>query len=450
MDTHRFAACLLFVGMTISVFSFGQTATSSAAPTLTLDDAVTIAIHENRQLKISGLDVARARESVAAARTNFFPQLNSYVLSGIPLERLSFTIPAGTLGVYPSTGPIPGKTSTISTPERFSSFIYASAGQPLTQLYKVNLAVREAGLGLDLTKESLRAQHQETVRQVKEAYHQLAETQSEISSAEAGVKYLEELSQLMDRNLKQQTVLLSDSLIVKAKLKQQRYQLLTLQDAFDLQKESFNRLLGRDVRTAFTVEPQPAPDALELDLEAARKRALEQRAEIREARLQSEVAEMEVRREKAEYIPDLSLQVTYLSFQNINFLPENFASLGFAFSWQPFDWGYKKHKTGELKAVAQQKGLTEQDAEQLILVDVDQKYRKLNEARMLLEANGDARTAEQQKLQEMTRGFDQKTILLSGLLEQQATVSQAEAKYQEALANFWTARADFERALGDD
>jgi outer membrane protein TolC len=246
----------------------------------------------------------------------------------------------------------------------------------------------------------------------------------------------------------QQTVLASDSLTVRAKLKQQRYQLLTLQDAFELQKQSLNHLLGRDLRTQFTVEMQPDSDIAESDLKIAREEALEQRPEVREARLQTKSAQFDVRRERAEYIPDLSVQVSYSSFQNVNFLPQNAGNVGFLLQWQPFDWGYKKHKIRELKAVSEQKVLTEQDAEQRVLLDVEEKFRKLAQARMLLDAQTDSREAEQVKLRETTNRYAQQTALLSDLLQQQSVVSQADAQYEQALAGFWTSRAEFEKAVG--
>ncbi len=450
----RLSTACLFVAVwvTIPIGVWGQAAkpTPADAPMLTLDQALNIAVHNNRQLQISGLDVVKAHESLAEVRTNFFPVLKSFGLGGFPFRPISFTFPAGVLGVYPTVGPIPAQNSTITTPQRPTGSINASADQALTQLYKLDLAAHAAFISLQLAREAERAQHQETVREVKTAYRQLAQAQAEVGSAEAAVKYLTELSELTDRRLEQQTVLLSDSLAVKANLKQQRYQLLTLQDSFEVQEESFNRLLARDVHSAFSVEPQPSPEFAELDLDAARKQALEQRPEIREARLRVASAKVDVRREKAEYIPDLSLNVTYVSFQNVAFLPKNYSSVGLALSWQPFDWGYKKHRIGELKATAEQKGLSEEDIEQQVIVEVDQKYRTLNEARMLLDADADARQAAQQKLKEMTNSYELKATLLSGLLEQQSAVSKAETEYQHALAACWTAKANFDRAIGED
>jgi outer membrane protein TolC len=420
----------------------------SVAPLLTLDEAVRIATGNNRDIHISELNVIKARETVAQTRTNYFPKLDTNVLAGVPLQPLNFTVPAGSFGTYPATGPIPATNSSIRSPVRIGAFIDASAAQPLTQLYKVKLAVEQARLGTDLAREGVRGQEQEITRQVKDAYYQLAQLQTQVESAKATVHALMALSTVMEQRLSAQTVLVSDSLTVKARLKQQRYQLLVLQNDSEVQKQSLNHLLGRDLRTQFTVEMQPAQDTAESDLEIARKQALEQRPELREARLQTKSAQLEVRRERAEYIPDLSLSVNYLSFQNVNFLPQNAGSVGFSLKWQPFDWGYKKHRIRELKAATEQKVLTEQDAEQRVLLDVDDKFRKLGEARMLMDAETDAREAAQVKLREVTDRFTQQSALLPDLLQQQSVATQSDAQYQQALAGFWTARAEFEKAIG--
>jgi hypothetical protein len=77
------------------------------------------------------------------------PKLNSYVPAGAPLQQLNFTVPAGTFGTFPATGPIPATASSITSPVQFGALIYATATQPLTQLYKVKLGVQQTRLGTD-------------------------------------------------------------------------------------------------------------------------------------------------------------------------------------------------------------------------------------------------------------------------------------------------------------
>jgi outer membrane protein TolC len=416
---------------------------------LTLDEAVQIATSQNREVKISEIDVTKAKEEVTQTRTNYFPTLNANVLAGSLLQPINFTVPAGTFGTYPGTGPVPSKDSSIRSPARIGAFVYGSAAQPLTQIYKVGLAVRQARLSVALSKEAVRAQEQETRRQVKDAYYKLAQLQAQVESANASVEALIELSKLTEQRLVHETVLASDSLTVKAKVRQARYQLLVAQDSLVVQKQDLNQLLGRDLVTPFSVEIQPFGEVAEWDLHAALKQALDQRPELREAHLQVKIAEMDVRRERAKYIPDLSLAVNYLGFQNTNFLPQNIGTAGLQLQWQPWDWGYKKHRIAEFKATTQQKELAELDSQQKVLLEVGDKYRKLGEARILLQAQIDQRDAAQARMREVSDRYKVKASLLADVLEQTAEVSKADAEYQQALSGFWTARAEFEKVIGE-
>ena len=426
-----------------------EPATAPDATILTLEEALDLASGGNKQVQITTLDIVKAREGLAQAKTGFLPQTHAYALPGYELDRVSSTIPVGIFGIYPGIGPIPGKP-VVSTPAQFAAYIYAYAAQPVTQLYKANLGVKEARLAVTLAEENVRARKQEVRSQVREAYAELAQLQAAIDSAKAAANYLSELSALTDRNLKAETVLRSDAMIVHARLKAQMAELLTLEDSLKLSKEAFNRLIGRDVRTEFVIAPEPEPQWSEIDLEAARQTALQQRPEIREARLQTEIAALDVRRVKADYLPNVSVQLSYWGFQNVAFLPQNVASAGISFDWQPLDFGFKKHRIQELRATESQKRLGEEDVEQSVILDVDTNQHKVNETRALLEADSEMVGAERQKLQEMTRLYEQHAIILSELLQQQSAVAQADARYQESLAAYWTAKAKFQQALGEE
>jgi outer membrane protein TolC len=312
LNTFLFRLLLILsLQVTFVADAWAQTSEpDSPTPLLTLDEAIRIATGANRDIRISKLEIVKAQETVAQARTNYFPKLDANVLAGAPLQPLNFAVLAGTFGTYPGIGPIPGKNSNITSPVRLGAFVNASAAQPLTQLFRVNLAAQQARLGINLAKEGVRAQSQETVQQVKEAYYQVAQLQAQVASARAAVQTLTELSTLTGQRLAQETVLQSESLTVKAKLKQQRYQLLAAEDALVLQKQNLNRLLGRGLRTPLSVQMLAFGELVEWDLDTARKQALEQRPEVREAKLQTKIADMDVRREHANYIPDLSVQVS--------------------------------------------------------------------------------------------------------------------------------------------
>ena len=434
----------------VAVVFLAAAATTGAQTTsvLTIDDAVALALKGNRQVQSAALDVFRAREESAALKTTRLPQFQIYVLGGELLREVSFTVPQGALGSFAATGPIPAQSQTVTQPRQFAGFIMGQAMQPVSQLWKIHLALISSQIHEELAQQRLRQKRQDTEQSVRELYYQIVQTQAQIESAEANVKTLVALQPEIDRKLVELAVLKSDSLAVRARLSQQRYELVKFRDASKTQKESFNRLLGRDLKTEFSVEVEPLPAVAEIDLAAAQSVALRQRPEIQEARLQTKEAETEVRRQRAEYIPDIGAGFTYATFPNVSFLPQNFLSAGFLVQWEPFDWGRKRHKANSLRAATKQSTLAERDTEQKILLDVNSKFRALAEARMLLDTTALTQQEQREKLRETMNRYGEKAALLSDALHQQGAAIQADSEYQSALAGFWKAKADFDRALG--
>jgi len=431
------------LGLLVAVICCAQ-----PASVLTVDDAVTLALKGNREVLSAALEVDRAREDTAALRTKRLPQFQIFALGGVPLTRATATVPTGALGTYPGTGPIPGPNVSVTTPRQLSGVIVGQALQPVSQLWKIHLDLISSRIREEAAQQRLRQKRQETAQSVRQLYDQIAQTQAQIESAEAEEKTLAELQIETDRKLVELAVLKSDSLDVRARLSRQRYQLVKLRDSGKTQKETFNRLLGRDLRTEFSVELEPLPAPEEIELTGAQNLALRRRPEIQEARLQTKKAENDVRRQRAEYIPDISTGLTYAAFPNVSFLPQNFAIAGFVLQWQPFDWGEKRHKMRSLGAAVKQATLSERDAEQQIVLDVNSKFRALAEARMRLDTTALTQEAQRETLRETMNRYREKAVLLSGALQQQTAMVQADSDYQDALAAFWKAKADFDRALG--
>jgi outer membrane protein TolC len=107
----------------------------------------------------------------------------------------------------------------LQAPQRLSAVIYGTAQQPLTQLYKVHLAVAEAQLGVRSASEQLRQAHQDLTRQVRESYYSISQAQSQLHATETALAYLKELSVEAQNNLTQQTVLQADAMTETAKPK---------------------------------------------------------------------------------------------------------------------------------------------------------------------------------------------------------------------------------------
>jgi outer membrane protein TolC len=315
-------------------------------------------------------------------------------------------------------------------------------------LVRIHLFASEQRLKVDAAQFSSKESGQRLTDDVRQAYYDVLQSQSQQESQESTVKYLEELQQLTERRFNQQAALEADKLDVKAELAKAVYQLTTIEDTLADRKEVLNHFLGRDLQTDFSVETVPETLPEEQDLITARAIALEHRPELKLATNRVSQARLETKIEKTHYIPDISIQASYLSTANISLLPQNIGSIGALLTWQPWDWGQKRHNVAQKVDAEEQAALSADDTRDQIFLDVNSNFRHLREARAQLAAADAARDAGREKLRNQQEAYSQQSILLSDLLKQQASVADAEEQYREVLLGYWRARADFEKALG--
>jgi outer membrane protein TolC len=420
------------------------------ADVLTLDRAIELARANNRETKRAKFDIDRQREITAEAKTSLYPRFDTYLLGTELLQPLDFTIKAGQLGTYAATGPIPSKNTDLHTPARPIVVASITATQPITQIPRIRFSVAEQRLNEDLSRQTYAQTDQQVVGDVRRAYYSLLQSQSEVESQRATIHSLQELDHLTQRRLQEKAVLKADSLRVKAEAAKAKYQLLVIEDALSDRKEALNRLLGRDLLVDFSIEAVPNALPEELDLQAARRLALTQRPEIKMASIKQKQANLETKLEKTRYLPDISIQANYLTPAGIDFLPQNIGGIGALLTWQPWDWGQKRHNIAGKVNAEHQAALTVEDARDQVLVEVDSEFRKLREARAQLAVAESARDAEEERLRNQTEAYSQQAALLSDLMQQQASLATSDDQYQQALLAFWTTRADFEKALGEE
>jgi outer membrane protein TolC len=435
---------LLLLGSGFSTFA------QDAARVLTLEDAVSLAQANNRLVKNAQLSVSMRDDQIAEARTYRFPSLNLYALGSQLLTPVNFTFQQGVFGSFPGIGPVPPTNTKIHTPLRPTFYGLTQFSQPLSQQYKIGLNIKQAKLAKLVDEQKLRSQKQSVTSQVKQAYYAILRTQSALASSEENLKFDRELDRTAEQYVAEKTALKSDSMDVKGKIAQEEYNNLMLRDSLASQKEQLNDLLGRDIRTDFSVAEVPEATIIEASLEAAQAQALSARPELAEARLTVQQAELNRRINKTQYIPDVSLAVNNLSLTNVNLLPSNVATAGVLVSWDPIDWGRRRHELAAASKTIEQSKNSANETEAQILVEVAANFRKLGETRALLHATTLQRDAEREKLRVAMNQFEQKAALLKDVLQQKMSLESVTNQYNQALLSFWTAKADFEKSLGEE
>lgn len=414
---------------------------------LTLDEAISLALRDSREVKNAHLAVDKAGDAVAAARTLRLPSM--YVYSLVSQQFLKHdAVRDSETDVFPGVGPF----FSIGTTRRPTAIFAGQILQPLSQQYRIGLDIKQAGLERDVESEKLRQAEQTIVNQVKQTYYGILQTQSALDSLLEAIRYYREMDRVMADNVAQQVSLKADSLEVKTRLAKAEYDALDLTNRLATEKEQLNNLLGRDVRAEFRVAAVSDAGGFDADLALARSRALDQRPELREARLKVKQAEVDRRIKKSEYIPDVSVGLTYLTFRNFNndAIPKNTAGVGVVVRWEVFDWGRKKNQLAEKDRAIEQARNGLREAESLVLIEVGDKFRKLQQTRQALIVAQLKQETARENMRVSTNKYKFQAALLSDALQTQAALADADYQYQQALLAYWTARADYEKAIGAD
>jgi outer membrane protein TolC len=418
-----------------------------SAELLTLDQAINIALQNNRSLKNARLTVEKGDDEIAATRTSRFPSAHFYSLVSQNIGKQETNLTNPLTGVFPGIGPF----FTLSTPSRPTAVFAAQVLQPISQQYRIGLAIGAVKLARDEEQQKLRSEEQSLVNNVKKTYYGIQQSECALENVREEVKSYRELDRVTGEFVLQQVVLKSDHLQVQTRLAKAEYEAVDLTNRLSTQKEQLNTLLGRDVLTDFNVSRVADATVFELDISASRSRALEQRPELSEARLKVEQARLDKRLKKSEYIPDVSVGFTSLSLRNFDeVVPRNIESVGVVMSWEPFDWGRKKRQLAEKSKTIEQAENALKETEDQILIEVGDKFRRLQQTQQALRVARLSQDTAREELRVTQGRYKFEAVLLTEVLQSQATLADANNQYQQALLSLWIAKAEFEKAIGED
>jgi outer membrane protein len=428
----------------------GQPASTAAGEHLTLAAAIRIAIDNNRQVLSARLQVDKADAEVASARSRRLPVFETEWRASQLVSPVDFTFPQGAFGDFPGTGPIPATDTAITVPRQPTYYASSQVSQPLSQLFRIGLGIQSATTASEIERERARAKEQSVVNGVKRLYFAILQTASELTANEEAIRLYRELDKTMQARVAQQVVLRSEALDVQFRLAQEELARTTRHNRLASQKEQLNQLLGRDPNTAFDVADVTDIPIADVDPKAAHARALDNRPDVREARLTLRQADLDRRMAKADRIPDISVGFSYVSNFHIDVLPANFASVGVEVKWEPFDWGRRNHEVAVKTHAVQQARLSARDVEDRVVVEINSRLRTLAEKRAFLNVARMAQATARERLRVKTDQYQVQAALLHDVLQVRAQLADMNDRYQQALLDFWTAKADYDLAVGEE
>lgn len=446
----RSALAVLSVFVGLAGPAVADTGWEPEAPVLMLDEAVTLALENNRGVKNAGLEVAKAADDVAAMKALRLPQIDVGVYESYHLTNESYTFPEGAFGDYEGIGPIPSQETKIDSVRDFTTLVTARVALPVSQQYRLGLGVEQREVAENMATQQLRAKRQGIAKDVKDLYFSILRSEASLAATKASVKYLSGLEGVVSRYVQEKRAIRSDLLEVQTQLARARQRELTERDSIADQREQMNILLGREIDVPFRLSPLPGPAKQAVDPLAAEADALAQRPVIKDAKLKQEHAELGVEIKRSEYIPDVSVEVRYTSPFGADFVPKNLGTVGVFASWDVWDWGKRSHEIAAKNLALEQARNQVREAQDKVRADVNQKVRALRQSEAQIPVADLAAETAREKLRVSENKYHQQSALMEDVLRAESDLARARRDVEEAKLGVWKSWTDLQKAMGEE
>lgn len=465
--------------------------------TLTLDQAIAIALEKSYQVKALRLSVIQADQNLIAARGRFKTNAN-FQLNAPSWNEVVSEIPVpGQLPVFNTTGdlryqgtfdisqPLPtdGKLTLrtqayhrdVSTYQmdaedevkrsELISSVSLRMTQPLFTVNTLKLGLTTANLNFERTRQMFRRSELDLVYSVTRSFFDLYEATRQMQIARDNLHQQEELYELARKKFESGLIPEVEALQMEVDLAQSRSEIMTADGTLQSSEDFFKQLIGLDLADSIGVQTDFRYKSFAVDESAAQQRAMNYRSEIRESEIEISLSRLNVKQVDARSavrgdvsafydltgVSDSALpygsawsQLWNSSKEDMKRRPHN-RGVVFTLSVPVWDWGVNSAEVQSAKAQLQTLQLSLQDVKVTVQRQVREVVTRLRESEnkmLVLEKNqGVAQRAFDISLARFNNG----DITSQELALDRNRLTQAKTSYLQAFIDYKLAVADLKR-----
>jgi outer membrane protein TolC len=430
------------------VFLFcASAALADEARHLKLEEAVRLALQQNRALKIARLKVKENESKKAAAHSDYLPTITnqSNVLHISELQNI--TVPAGSLGSVAGANLPPQSISVGQGRQTFYSSGTMIA-QPLTQLLRIRQENRVAAAETATSQDELKNAENQVALQVHTLYFGILVAQLQKKAAEQEAFFASESVRENENDVRNGSALQVAEIQSRAELLQGQQSVLTAELQVQDYMTELNDLLGLPLDTKLELDPEVATSFDPLTKADYIKTAWDENPEIHAAEEAVAKARAGVATAKTAYIPDITAFARHSYQDGVPFLVRNFGTVGVNMSYTLWDFGKRR---AEVREHTTQLAEAEQNLEHLkeqIAVEVEHSYNKLERTKSMVNVAVQVAKLREESERLTTNQAAQGVVLISDVKQATAANYKAKAELMQAKLGYLLAWAELERTVG--
>ncbi|MBU1356365.1 MAG: TolC family protein, partial [Candidatus Edwardsbacteria bacterium] len=364
-------------------------ASVARAENLSLNQAIDIALKQNAGLKMVEYRVSAAEGQLMTARGYLVPQLSA---SGSIMRMNSlmdmkpgptYYLPVLDSGTHASTDYIVSMSSGVISSDKIGNTYTGklSASWPVYTGGKIWQGYQISRLNHQRAEESYDSARAGVIYTVKQAYYGLLLAQSAYDVTREAVSSIEKHVTRVQALYQKGMVSRYDLLRAEVQLSNMQPQLIRMQNAVELSRQSFNMVLNQELSAPVILSDSMNYHPVEVDSALLVKQALHARPEYKSILIRQRMVEKAKLISYASYQPTVALFADYSyskgsGFSGSDEWQKNW-DVGVSASWPLFDGGSGLGKIKEAKANAQQLSVAKEMVEDWIKLEVSANYLTL-------------------------------------------------------------------------
>lgn len=429
---------------------------------LSLSESRTLALEYNQKIKIADQMIAENESNVRFVFTQFLPNLKAsgsynyyHDIDDINLAG-SFLPTANSLteaqqGIFNGTSDIyfPGFNIEMGNIDFFSASLTLS--QPIYLGGKIRSSYQMSKMGKEIAIYNRSLQASDVLFETDQAYWNLVSINEKVNLAGKYVKLLSALVRDLKNAFDLEITTKNELLKAQVQLNQAKLDLFRVQNLQVLSKMSLCQVIGKDLMSEVV-----ATDTIititrnTIDANYMQK-ALQQRPELLMLGKQVEISKEQVKNTQADYLPQLGVGASYSNISSIGNLVGSmrFLAVQANLSVPIFHWQERKHKMASARFKSKQKELEIDRTRDLISLEVQQSYFKIQEAYQQIELAKVSMDQAVENLEITQNSFHEGLANTTELLDAQAFWQGAHSELIDSKINYKLREISFLKSIGE-
>jgi outer membrane protein TolC len=417
---------------------------------LTLAQAVDMAMQHNRRLRLAKLSVEENKSKLAIAKSDYFPHFSTQS-SALYVTALAGTeYPAGVFGFSPTTGLIPNQNVFVGQGAQDAFTSGTQLTQPITQLFKIRAGDKAATADVRSAQFDEADTENSTSLLVHQLFFNILTQQAHLEAAKQSVSVAQIAEDEITRGVAEGRLLEASALQAHAATLDQKQTVLAQQLSIDNAVLQIDDALGLPFGTQLILDADSVGDVSKVPTrEEAYELVLAHNPKVLSARQAVEKAKAGMSAARDAYIPNISGLARYSYQSGVPFLVRNFGTFGGTVSYDLFDGGAREAKIKEARIELEMAETQLRQTESDIQIQIAAAYDKLEQLEQLVSVVHEAYKARVEAARVSSEQEKQTELLESNAAKDAAAVYDTKASLLEAKLGLFLAENSIQQMLGE-